>query len=232
MLELIEEQNLFDAGYKIVAGIDEAGRGPLAGPVVAACAVLDSEMLKKIQEDKDESENNEGDTSTCRLHYFRFHPCIELIKDSKKLTAKKREELAEFIKSEFLEVGVGICDHKTIDRINILQASFLAMKKAIGNLKQKPDFILLDGKFKIPNCSYRQKAIIKGDALIFCIAAASIIAKVERDRIMLKMHELYPEYGFDKHKGYGTKLHMERLKQHGPCAIHRMSFKPCSAHNA
>ena len=205
MLELIEEQNLFGAGYKIVAGIDEAGRGPLAGPVVAACVLLNSDFVKHLD---------------C--------PEAKLIKDSKKLTAKKREELAEFIKKAFLEVGVGICDHKTIDRINILQASFLAMKKAIGNLKQKPDFILLDGKFKIPNCSYKQKAIIKGDALVFCIAAASIIAKVERDRIMLKMHELYPGYGFDKHKGYGTKLHMEQLRRRGPCAIHRMSFKPCA----
>ena len=206
MLELTEEQNLFSAGYKIIAGIDEAGRGPLAGPVVAACVALEPGFIDKLDS-----------------------PEIELIKDSKKLTAKKREELAEFIMERLGEVGIGICDHQTIDRINILQASFLAMKKAVGSLKQKPDFILLDGNLKISNCSYRQKAIIKGDELVFCIAAASIIAKVERDRIMLEMHDIYPNYGFDKHKGYGTKLHMERLKQYGPCAIHRMSFKPCAS---
>lgn len=202
MLDLIEEQKLFDQGYKLVAGIDEAGRGPLAGPVVAACAVCSP----NINNDK-----------------------LKLIKDSKKLTAKTREALFEVIKQEFVEVGVGICDHQTIDRINILQATFLAMKKAIGALKQKPNFIILDGKFKIPNCSYNQKAIIKGDELILSIAAASIIAKVTRDRIMFKMHKLYPDYGFDQHKGYGTKLHLECLKKYGPCPIHRMSFRPCRA---
>jgi len=209
MLELTEEQNLFSAGYKIIAGIDEAGRGPLAGPVVAACVALEPGFIDKLDS-----------------------PEIELIKDSKKLTAKKREELAEFIMERLGEVGIGVCGHQTIDRINILQASFLAMKKAVGSLKQKPDFILLDGNLKISNCSYRQKAIIKGDELVFCIAAASIIAKVERDRIMLEMHDIYPNYGFDKHKGYGTKLHMERLKKYGPCAIHRMSFKPCARWNS
>ncbi len=202
MLDLTEEQNLFKQGYKSIAGIDEAGRGPLAGPVVAACVVCGSDF--KPDNDK-----------------------LKLIKDSKKLTAKAREELFEVIKQEFAEVGIGICDHQTIDRINILQAAFLAMKKAIGALKQKPDFIMLDGKFKIPNCSYKQEAIIKGDEIIFSIAAASIIAKVVRDQIMLEMHKLYPDYGFDQHKGYGTRLHLERLAQYGACPIHRISFKPC-----
>jgi len=229
MLDLIEEQKLFKQGYKLVAGIDEAGRGPLAGPVVAACVVCTPEMLKKIQEIKgagaehSESEaTNEGED--CNL---RIHSHLQLIKDSKKLTAKAREELFEVIKQEFTEVGIGICDHQTIDKINILQAAFLAMKKAIGALKQKPDFIMLDGKFKIPNCSYQQKPIIKGDELVFSIAAASIIAKVTRDQIMLEMHKSYPNYGFDQHKGYGTRLHLERLKKYGPCLIHRMSFRPC-----
>lgn len=203
MLDLVEEQNLFKQGYKMVAGIDEAGRGPLAGPVVAACAV-------------------------CKPDFTINNEKLKLVKDSKKLTAKAREGLFDIIQKEFCEVGIGICDHQTIDKINILQAAFLAMKKAIGALKQKPDFIILDGKFKIPNCSYQQKAIIKGDALVFSIAAASIIAKVARDRIMLEMHQLYPDYGFDQHKGYGTRLHIERLKKHGPCPIHRMSFKPLS----
>lgn len=202
MLELIEEKKIFREGYKFIAGIDEAGRGPLAGPVVAACVVVNPDF--KINDEK-----------------------LKLINDSKKLTEKTREELFDIIKNEFCEVGIGMCDHNTIDRINILQASFLAMKKAIGALKNKPEFIVLDGKFPIPNCSFKQKPIIKGDALVFSIAAASIIAKVTRDRIMKQMHEIYPDYCFDQHKGYGTKLHMECLKKHGPCPIHRKSFAPC-----
>ena len=126
----------------------------------------------------------------------------------------------------FTEVGIGICDHKTIDKINILQASFLAMKKAIGALRQKPEFILLDGRFTIPNSSYQQEAIIKGDNLVYTIAAASVVAKVTRDRIMHKEHKKYPNYGFDRHKGYGTKFHLDCLRQHGPCPIHRQSFRP------
>ncbi len=209
MLDMIEEQNLFNEGYKLVAGIDEAGRGPLAGPVVAACVIFKPGFKA---EDLEFSE-------------------LRLVKDSKKLNEKKREALFKAIKEEAQEIGVGICDHKTIDRINILQATFLAMKKAIGALKEKPEFIMADGKFLIPNCSYKQKAIIGGDKLIFSIAAASIIAKVTRDRIMREMHEKYPNYGFDRHKGYGTRLHIERLKKHGPCPIHRMSFKPCKHFN-
>ncbi|MFH1662295.1 MAG: ribonuclease HII [Candidatus Falkowbacteria bacterium] len=204
MLELIEEKKLFDQGYKFIAGIDEAGRGPLAGPVVAACVIIKPD--------------------------FKINPEIsglKLINDSKKLTEKIREELFDIIKDEFYEIGIGMCDHNTIDRINILQASFLAMKKAIGALKNKPEFIMLDGKFPIPNCSFKQRPIIKGDALVFSIATASIIAKVTRDRIMKQMHEIYPNYCFDKHKGYGTKLHMECLKKYKPCPIHRKSFAPC-----
>ena len=187
-------------GYKLIAGIDEAGRGPLAGPVVAACVVCAPD--------------------------FKIKGDLRLLKDSKKLSAKKREALYDIIMESFTEVGEGVCDHKTIDRINILQASFLAMKKAVGALRQKPEFILLDGRFLIPNTSYRQEAVINGDNLVYTIAAASVIAKVTRDRIMREAHKQYPVYGFDKHKGYGTRLHLERLRQHGPCPIHRQSFKP------
>ncbi|MBU4257091.1 ribonuclease HII [Patescibacteria group bacterium] len=204
MLGLIEEQNLFNEGYGLIAGIDEAGRGPLAGPVVAACVIFKPGFK---MEDLEFSE-------------------LRLVNDSKKLNEKKREALFKVIKEECRGIGVGICDHKTIDRINILQATFLAMKKAIGALKEKPEFIMVDGKFLIPNCSYKQKAIIGGDKSVFSIAAASIIAKVTRDRIMRKMHEQYPDYGFDKHKGYGTKLHLACLKKYGPCEIHRRSFGP------
>jgi ribonuclease HII len=204
MLNLEEEQNIFSQGYNVIGALDEAGRGPLAGPVVAACVLIRSDNLK-----------------------IPLTPFIKggIINDSKKLSEKKREEAFNIIKENF-EIGIGICDHNTIDRINILQAAFLAMKKAIGALETKPDFIILDGKFPIPNISVKQKAIVNGDSLVFSIAAASILAKVTRDRIMREMHEMYPDYGFDKHKGYGTKLHMERLKQFGPSPIHRKSFGP------
>lgn len=201
MLNLEEEQNIFSQGYNLIGAIDEAGRGPLAGPVVAACVLTRAEALPYISDD------------------------LALINDSKKLTAKKRERLHDIIKSEFM-VGIGVCDHITVDRINILQASFLAMKKAISDLKEKPDYIILDGGLPIPNMSIKQKAIIKGDALVFSIAAASIIAKVTRDRMMMQVHEIYPNYGFDKHKGYGTKLHLEALRKFGPCPIHRKTFAP------
>lgn len=201
MHNLEEEQNIFSQGHNIIGAIDEAGRGPLAGPVVAACVLIKSDAVPHISDE------------------------LSIINDSKKLSERKRKEACDIIKDNF-DVGIGMCDHNTIDRINILQASFLAMKKAIGELKQKPDFVILDGKFPMPNISIKQKAIIGGDALVFSIAAASIIAKVARDNLMLKMHEIYPDYGFDKHKGYGTKLHMERLRQYGPSSIHRKSFAP------
>lgn len=198
MMDLFEEKKVFNQGYETIGALDEAGRGPLAGPVVAACVIIRANFCL----------NNE----------------LKEVNDSKKLTAKKRELLFELIKKHFIEVGVGICDHKTIDRINILQATFLAMKKAISSLKNKPQFLMIDGSIKMPNCSTPQQAFIKGDERIFAIAAASIIAKVTRDRIMLGLDKLYPNYGFIKHKGYGTKYHLEKLKQYGPCPIHRLSF--------
>jgi len=204
MYNLETEKQYFIQGYKHLGGIDEAGRGPLAGPVVAACVVCNSDLENQIKSNAQ----------------------LKDIKDSKKISEKKREALYDTIMDSFASVGVGICDHETIDRINILQATFLAMKKAIGNLKIKPDFILLDGKMPIPNSSLAQKPIIQGDNVVFSIAAASIIAKVTRDRIMRVCHEEYPEYDFDKHKGYGTKKHMEALNAHGPCPIHRQSFAP------
>lgn len=200
------ENQLREEGYQYIVGIDEVGRGPLAGPVVAAAVVL------KIPEFK----NNAGG-----------------IKDSKVLSEKQRERMAKIIKDNFY-VGLGICDHGTIDKINILQASFLAMKKAITNLgSQLPVLrrtnyrgciILVDGNKKIPNMSIAQKSMIRGDQLVKSISAASIVAKVARDAIMREMQELYPQYHFDKHKGYGTRLHIQCLEKHGPCEIHRKSF--------
>jgi len=200
MLDLEMEKKYFNLGYKLVGGVDEAGRGPLAGPVVAACVVIDENFL--IDED------------------------LQTINDSKKLSAKKREKLFSLIKEKALAVEIGVIDNRVIDKVNILQASFLAMKKAIDNLPVSPDYILLDGGFKIPKLDKPQSAIIKGDSSVFAIAAASIIAKVSRDYLMQEIDKKYPQYNFAKHKGYGTKLHLEKIKEHGPCPLHRFSFRP------
>jgi ribonuclease HII len=192
-------------------GIDEAGRGPLCGPVVAAAAVYRQASYEIPAE---------------QAHLF------DLIRDSKTLSAQQREKIFSFILENF-HVGVGLCDHATIDRINILQASFLAMKKAISDLRrslghtEESDWmVVLDGKLGISNLSLNQRAVPGGDKYIKSISAASIVAKVTRDRLMLELHSKYPQYGFDKHKGYGTKFHIEMLEKYGPCEIHRRSFEP------
>jgi ribonuclease HII len=201
MLDLQTEQDFFSLGYNLIGGVDEAGRGPLAGPVVAACVVIN----KNFKIDSDD---------------------LALITDSKKLSAKKRAKLFSVIKEKVLAVEIGLADNLEIDKINILQASFLAMRRAIKKLKIQPDYVLVDGNFKIPKLAKSQTAIIGGDAKVFCIAAASIIAKVSRDWIMSEMDKQYPFYEFAKHKGYGTKKHLELINQHGPCSIHRFSFAP------
>jgi ribonuclease HII len=201
MLDLQNEKEIFDQGYKLIAGVDEAGRGPLAGPVVAACVVIDSDFQINTKE-------------------------LELVADSKKLSAKKREQLFKVIKEKALSVEISVVSHETIDKINILQASLFAMKKAVEACKVQPEFVLIDGNQKIPGLLKKQKTIISGDAKVFCIAAASIIAKVSRDFLMCEEDKKYPEYQFAKHKGYGTKLHLEMLNQYGPCPIHRQSFAP------
>ncbi len=204
MLGLETEKQIFKKGFKLIGGVDEAGRGPLAGPVVAACVVIDENF--KID-----------------------HPDLELIADSKTLSAKKREALFGLIRQKALAVEIGIADNLLIDKVNILQASFLAMKQAIRRLPAQPDYIILDGSFKIPKLTQPQTAIIKGDAKVWTIAAASIIAKVSRDWLMQEFDTKYPAYGFAKHKGYGTKSHMESIATYGPCPIHRLSFKPLRA---
>ena len=204
MLSLDYENHLFTQGYPTVAGMDEAGRGPLAGPVVAAVVLVDQNFQKSLPE----------------------LPLLTQIKDSKKISPNKREKLSHQIKENCPDVGIGVCDNATIDRLNILQASFLAMKKALSDMRTSPDLILVDGKFRIPKCSYDQKSFPQGDRKIFSIAAASIVAKVTRDKMMEDYHKEHPDYGFDKHKGYGTKQHMDALKQYGPCEIHRRSFRP------
>jgi ribonuclease HII len=200
MLDFACEKEIFKQGFRSIVGIDEVGRGPLAGPVVAACVA-------------------------CRDDFEIPAELLE-VKDSKLLCEKKRECLYEAIMNSFPAVGIGICDNFTIDRINILQASFLAMRESIGMLKDEPDYVLVDGHMPIPNLSLRQKAIVKGDARVFLIAAASIVAKVVRDKMMREYHENYPQYNFLKNKGYGTKDHFKCLENYGPCQIHRYSFEP------
>ena len=185
----------------IIAGIDEAGRGPLAGPVVAGCVVLD-----KSKE-------------------------ILFLNDSKKLSKKRREELFDEIKEKALATGIGIVDEKVIDEINILEATHVAMKEAFDSANSmyrdkygiEINMLFVDA-LKIKNIDVKQVSIIHGDALSISIAAASVIAKVTRDRIMEEYDKKYPEYGFAKHSGYGTKYHMDKLKEIGPCEIHRKSF--------
>jgi len=185
------ENKLYSEGYKSIAGVDEAGRGPLAGPVVAAAVILK----------KDEF--------------------IEGLNDSKKLSEKKREELYDTITKKAVAYGVGIVDEKCIDKINILNATKLAMHEALKKIN--PDYVLIDA-VKLEDLNVKQDAIIKGDAKSVSIAAASIIAKVTRDRIMSDMDKIYPNYGFIKHKGYGTKEHIDAIKKFGASKIHRNTF--------
>jgi ribonuclease HII len=189
------ERRLWRQGYRTVAGVDEVGRGPLAGPVVAASVVFPQEF---------------------------FLPGVD---DSKKLSAAKREVLFDQILQNALEVGVGIVGEKIIDRTNILNASLAAMCQAVKKLKNPPEFVLVDGNQKIPHLSIPQTPVVKGDSISLCISAASIVAKVTRDRIMLKYHRKYPEFCFAENKGYSTKAHIQALKTFGPCNIHRKSFK-------
>lgn len=188
------ESDLYLKGYRYVAGIDEAGRGPLAGPVVASAVILEPEHFP------------------------------DGIADSKKLISKKRESLYKQIQSMAVAIGVGIVDNEEIDRLNILRASLKAMELAVLQLKPSPEYLLIDGPHKISS-PHPQKAIKFGDTFSPLIAAASIIAKVTRDRLMLEYHEHYPVYNFAQNKGYGTKEHLQALKKHGCCPLHRKSFR-------
>jgi ribonuclease HII len=180
--------------YQAVAGVDEAGRGPLAGPVVAAAVLLAPDS--------------------------KFNG----LDDSKKLSPKIREKFFLIIKEQALSYGIGIVDVKKIEKINILQASLLAMKHAVENLSLKPDLLLIDGNQAI-DTDIKQWTIVKGDSLSQSIAAASVLAKVTRDKLMEQYHEQFPRYAFNKHKGYGTSLHRDLIKKYGPCPIHRRNFK-------
>jgi ribonuclease HII len=181
-------------GYKSIAGIDEAGRGPLAGPVVAAAAIVPEGVAFKG------------------------------LNDSKKVSAKNRHRLFYEILSSDAAFSVGISDIEEIETHNILGATRLAMQKAVNGLNQEPDFLLIDAVSLTDILKFPQEPIIKGDSKSASIAAASIVAKFVRDSLMIKLHDTYPEYGFDKHKGYGTKAHIEAIRKLGPCPIHRRGF--------
>ncbi len=199
-ISLFEFDNVFyGKGLSFVSGVDEAGRGPLAGPVVAAAVILSKDAF------------------------------IDGVNDSKKLTEQKRNILFDKIKQTSISYGIGIVDSKIIDELNILQATFLAMKKALEQLAVKPNLVLIDGNHTIPNLKINQQAIVSGDAKSACIACASILAKVTRDSIMLEYAKQYPQYNFEKHKGYGTKAHLEAIQKYGPCPIHRMTFAPLNS---
>ena len=183
------------AEHDIVCGVDEAGRGPLAGPVFAAAVILNP-----------------------------AYP-IDGLRDSKKLTAERREELAPQIKQYALAWAIAECSHEEIDTLNILQATMVAMRRAVDALAFAPTFALIDGN-RTPMLSMRAHAIVEGDDKCHAISAASILAKTARDAALVALHQLYPEYGFDQHKGYGTAMHLERLRLHGVSPVHRRSFAP------
>lgn len=187
------EKELRHQGFQLICGVDEAGRGPLAGPVCAAAVILP--------------------------------PNAEIpgLNDSKKLSDKKRRELFPIIKKIALAYAIVMVDEKTIDEINILQATFRAMERSVAQLDTTPDYILVDGN-KLPDLTVNAKAVVHGDSLSASIAAASVLAKVSRDDFMLEQAKIYPEYGFEIHKGYGTKAHTAAILEHGPCPIHRTTF--------
>lgn len=188
------EEGFYEKKIELIGGIDEAGRGPLAGPVVVACVIMPKDSM------------------------------IEGVNDSKKVSEKKREKLYEEITKTAISYEVGIIDQKEIDNINILNATKLGLTTAIKGLKVKPEFILVDALTNIDTCKIPYRSIVKGDAKCYCIACASIIAKVTRDRIMRQWAEVYPQYGFEKHKGYGTAMHIQAIKEYGLCPLHRHSF--------
>ncbi len=190
------EQRVQKAGGRVIAGLDEAGRGPLAGPLVAACVVLPKDTRG-------------------------WHEII----DSKKLRPSKRRELFMLIHENAEDIGVGIVDSYTIDRINVLQATFLAMQRAVSGLSRKPDYLLIDGNQR-PAWAQNAETIVNGDSLSLSISAASIIAKVTRDNIMQDYDFLYPKWGFARHKGYGTAQHLTAIREYGICELHRRSFAP------
>ncbi len=192
-----------EEGFALVAGCDEVGIAPLAGPVVAATVILDPRSI--------------GRQRSRSKWWYR-------VRDSKTTDEEERNELVDFIKDHCLDFSVGVVSHETIDEINIHQAAMLAMERSVNGLRKLPGFLFLDGIHKIKNLAVPQQSVIAGDEKILSISAASIVAKVARDKILSELHEIYPEYGFVKHKGYGTKVHKQALLKFGVTPVHRTSF--------
>jgi ribonuclease HII len=194
MSQLFYESDAWRAGYSLVAGIDEAGRGPLAGPVTAAAVILPRNVK------------------------------LEGVRDSKKMTPRAREEAFSLIEERAISVSLAVVSPREIDRINILQAARKAMKHAVLHLDPQPDYLLIDGTHHV-ELPIQQRCIVRGDQQSLSISAASVVAKVYRDRMMCSYHELYPLYGFSSNKGYGTRGHLEAITRYGPCSIHRLTFR-------
>ncbi|MBU0700087.1 ribonuclease HII [bacterium] len=190
------EKMAYMSGYEMIGGIDEAGRGPLAGPVVASVVILPQGLV------------------------------IPGINDSKKLTPQQRERLYKIISTAAIDWGVGIVEPEVIDQVNILQATYMAMRQAVAKLRVNPRLLLVDGNLSVPDVEIPQYPVPRGDTFVASIQAASIISKVIRDKIMVEYDAIYPEYGFAKHKGYGTELHLQAIEQHGACGIHRTTYAP------
>jgi len=196
--KLFTERALWGAGFALVAGVDEVGMGPLAGPVIAAAVVLPADVS------------------------------VDGVADSKKVPKAKRETLAELLQASALGIGIGMVDVDEIDAINIYQAGLLAMRRAVAALPVVPNHLLIDSR-RIPECEIQQTCVDDGDATVYSIAAASIVAKVHRDRLMRELDERYPGYGFAAHAGYATAAHLKALRSLGPCPVHRRSFAPVRA---
>lgn len=194
MPDFLIEKSAFESGYKLVCGVDEAGRGPLAGPVCAAAVILPADIV------------------------------IDGLNDSKKISEKKREQLYDVICEKAISYSIAFGTLEEIENLNILEATFLAMNRSIDGLETKPDYALIDGNKAPKGIKIPCETVVKGDAKSASIAAASILAKVTRDRLLMEYDKQYPEYNFKKHKGYGTKEHTELILKHGPCPIHRLSF--------
>src|SRR3989344_8659553 len=239
-----EEKKLWRKGFNVVVGLDEAGRGPLAGPVVAAAVSINPkfETLNSKQAQSPNFKNSKRVLSLNNLDLFRIYDLgfrISDMRDSKKLSEKQREFFYNILTSHHeIQWGVGIVSERVIDKINILEATKLAMWKSLEDIASKIDgrqflkqktFLILDGNFRI-NSKLPQKPIIGADGKVFSCAAAGIIAKVTRDQIMQKYHKKYPGYGFNRHKGYGTKLHVKQLEILGPAKIHRKTFYPVNSY--
>ncbi|MBN1162705.1 ribonuclease HII [Patescibacteria group bacterium] len=231
---LIWERKLWNMGVRLIAGIDEVGKGPLAGPVVASAVILDLRKVFEFEEQYNNStldETNSTETKEPNTHDKLKDTLYIEINDSKKISDKKRRLISDFLQSRVLDYAIAEISHEFIDKHGISTAVQLAFYQSIKGLDIKPEHVLTDFVHIRKITEQHQTNIIQGDSLSLTIAAASIIAKVHRDNIMIDMHNIYPQYQFHQHKGYGTKKHIQALREYGPCKIHRRSFEPVKTYS-